>query len=292
MKTRCPHCDTLYEIDEATLIKADHAAVCCRCHQVFLAKPADDNYRPPPVTNKDQENPGAKEAEQGDSAPEIDKIALEIEALAREVEKQQQLDDEWDFIDQLKTQQQPQLEPQDSENPDTVESIPLVLNPAGNQPTASQFNLVSVMLALVLALLAAAQLAWQNRASLAQQPWGKAVVIPACSILDCKLSESSESSQFDIIQRDLRSVQNRPNTLELSLTFTNKSKTDQPLPDLLVSLFDHRDTLVAQRRFTPAEYLHLDNPKQLTSLPGEIQEVRLLMQEPSTGSAGFKLEFL
>lgn len=292
MKTRCPNCHTLYEIDETTLVEADHAAVCCRCHQLFTAKPVDslDTSAPPPASLDQPASPDQSKETLETAQPEIDRIALEIDTLAREIEKQHELDKEWDFIDRPTAAAVPlQIDPGAFTEP-LPAALKITRASATSESSATPLvTPASVVGLLFLIMLAAAQLAWMNRTAVSQIPWVEPVWSEICGVLECNLPPGIETDRFTVITRELNPLAGRPNGLELKLSFTNVTDSAQPIPDLLLSLFDHRNTLVAERRFNPTEYL---NPEPATAKPGQVIEARLLLQKPASGSSGFQLEFL
>jgi hypothetical protein len=78
--------------------------------------------------------------------------------------------------------------------------------------------------------------------------------------------------------------------MQLDVSFRNQAGFAQPPPQLQLSLYDTRQTLLARRRFAPAEYLGQAKLPDAVAA-GEIVSARLLLKDPGPAATGFELAF-
>jgi hypothetical protein len=136
------------------------------------------------------------------------------------------------------------------------------------------------------------QLVWFNRQQLVLQPDLEPYIELACKELDCKLKPKVDLASIELLARDVRSHPAHSNALLITATFINRAEFEQPFPDVAVVLSDKGGNVIAQRQFTPAEYLasdHQDNGMMLKAVP-----VTMVMevQDPGSDSVSFRFEFL
>jgi hypothetical protein len=74
-------------------------------------------------------------------------------------------------------------------------------------------------------------------------------------------------------------------------SFVNQAIFDQKLPRLLVSLFDLQGKLIANRLFTPSEYLQTDKNRRLMEVAKPVQ-FRLEISDPGTDALTYEFEFM
>jgi len=73
-------------------------------------------------------------------------------------------------------------------------------------------------------------------------------------------------------------------------SFTNQAPFAQKLPNMLISLFDVRGKLIANRLFKPPEYL-LDDKNRGVIKPGAVLQFRLEIVDPGTDALTYEFEF-
>jgi predicted Zn finger-like uncharacterized protein len=149
----------------------------------------------------------------------------------------------------------------------------------------------AILILMVLTALLL-QLAWFNRERLVLQPELEPYINRACERLDCKLMPKVDLGHIELLARDVRSHPTHRNALLITATFINRAEFEQPFPDVGVVLSDIGGNIIAQRQFTPAEYLasgHQDEGMMLKSVP-----VTMVMevQDPGSESVSFRFEFL
>jgi predicted Zn finger-like uncharacterized protein len=289
MKTRCPNCETLYDIDEAALAAVDFAAVCCQCHQVFTAEKLHESIEPvasPPGVDP-QEDPFAH----ADKIPET-KIESSTPPPPEPGEE-----NDWAFVQQrgIEESNKPKLSLA-TDVPEDFNSLAAAELPEHlfSKPR-QQKNKPSLMVAagiFVFTLLAAAQLAWVNKKQLLEHPQGRQIMQQFCDLAECELEQQKATDKFTVLHRNLQPSINHQYALSFTLSFTNDADFSQQLPRLQLSLLGHENHLLAQRSFSPDEYLYPDIKNDRSMQPMEIINVELLLQDRQPDVSGFKLEFL
>ena len=76
-----------------------------------------------------------------------------------------------------------------------------------------------------------------------------------CHYFPCTFSGPREVGRIYITDREVRSHPQVENALLVSAIFINRAGISQPYPDIVLTLSDLTNTVVAERRFTPADYL-------------------------------------
>lgn len=269
MKIHCPNCETLYDIDEATLASVDYAAVCCNCHQVFTAEKPDESTAPAASP------PDAEALE--DPLAQWDKIlGIEVESsIPADPEPTPSLAS--DVPEDFTSLAAAELPEYHISKPQQPKNKPRLLLTAG---------------ILAFALLAAAQFAWINKQQLLEHPQGRLLMQRFCDLADCELEQQKATDKFTILHRNLQPSISHQNTLSFTLSFINDADFSQQMPWLQISLWDNEEQLLAQRSFSPVEYLYPATGNDRSMKPKEIVNVELLLQNQGLDYFGFQLEFL
>lgn len=143
-------------------------------------------------------------------------------------------------------------------------------------------NLV-LMLALVL------QVVYFSRDELAKdaslRPW----LVQMCQITNCTLTQPYDIKQIDIIGREVRTHPSARKALIASTTLINNASFVQPFPLLTVVFSDINGKPMAQRRFTPREYLN--NIVDLDAGMTPDMPVRIELELVDPGKAAVNYEF-
>ncbi|MDX1824225.1 MAG: DUF3426 domain-containing protein [Thiohalomonadales bacterium] len=112
-----------------------------------------------------------------------------------------------------------------------------------------------------------------------------------CTTLPCRYSGPRDISQIKLVNRDIRVHPKVKNALLISATFINRAPFKQPYPDITISLSDLSGALVAQRRFTPAEYLGRLNSPFLLMPSGKPVQIALEVVDPGKDAVNFEFTF-
>lgn len=119
------------------------------------------------------------------------------------------------------------------------------------RPSNTPWVIGSLLLMLTLVL----QVVYYSRDELAKdaslRPW----LIQMCQYVNCTLTQPYDIKQIDIIGREVRSHPSARKALIASTTLINNADFVQPFPLLTVVFSDINGKTLAQRRFTPREYL-------------------------------------
>ncbi len=112
-----------------------------------------------------------------------------------------------------------------------------------------------------------------------------------CTTLPCRYSGPRDVSQIKLLNRDIRIHPKVNNALLISATFINRAPFKQPYPDITISLSDLSGALVAQRRFTPAEYLGRLNSPFLLMPSSKPVQIALEVVDPGKDAVNFEFTF-
>jgi hypothetical protein len=107
----------------------------------------------------------------------------------------------------------------------------------------------------------------------------------------CNESQFSSTQQINLLQRNVFTHPVESNALMVTGSFINQAIFDQKLPKLLVSLFDIQGNLIANRLFTPTEYLLTNKNRTLMSNDKPVQ-FRLEISDPGTDALTYEFEFI
>jgi len=153
------------------------------------------------------------------------------------------------------------------------------------RPSGTPWMIGSLLLMFTLIL----QVVYHSRDELARdaslRPW----LIQVCEMLNCTLSQPYDIKQIEIIGRDVRSHPSVDKALIVSTTLINNATFVQPFPLLTMVFSDINGTKIAQRRFTPREYL--SNTVDLATGMTPDMPVRIDLELVDPGKAAVNYEF-
>lgn len=154
---------------------------------------------------------------------------------------------------------------------------------------------IQLSAALGLVALLALQVAWLAPADLlarapAAAPWLERLA-PAFDRASGLLGWERASTPRDLArirvrERDIRDHPDQPGALLVQATLVNEALFQQPPPRVRLTLFDVNGAVLAQRVFSPGEYLAGDPPE-----PG-LWPLRLELLAPATAAVSYQIEFL
>ncbi len=158
---------------------------------------------------------------------------------------------------QEETTDTPKEQSSPTKNPQSINIPDLILDDlhAAQAEQLRPSNAPWILGSLLLMFTLVSQVVYHSRDELAKdaslRPW----LIQMCEILNCTVSQPYDIKQIDIIGRDVRSHPSADNALIVSTTLINTATFVQPFPLLTMVFSDINGTTIAQRRFTPREYL-------------------------------------
>ena len=143
---------------------------------------------------------------------------------------------------------------------------------------------------LLLLTLGIAQAVYYQRYALIENPRYQQQVINLCRLLPCAETAFASTEQLRLLERNVFTHPVAGDALMVTGSFTNQAPFAQKLPDMLISLFDVRGKLIANRLFTPAEYL-LDDRNRSIIEPEAVLQFRLEIVDPGTDALTYEFEF-
>lgn len=256
MKTRCPKCQTRYNVDPDALLAADGLARCFRCGTVFDAVAENAG----PVGRDDDRDYHALTVDEQSEFANTDNEPVDLP---------------FEIPDTLEA-----LQPSDDAAIDVLDTL---------YEKRSRRGLLYGLIAALLIIALAAQLAWRYRADLlANYP----VLEPLCQYIECRPSVVHEPQMFRVLARDMKPTRNEPGSLTLSMRIRNEADIAQPLPDIQLSLLDNNGGVLIRRRLAPREYLFPAPPADRLVAAGEVVTIDLDFKDPGYLATGFTIDFL
>jgi len=265
MYTQCPHCNTLFRV-HAEQLKAAHGRVrCCRCREAFDAlenlgeAPADyavpDAPDPVPTPEHAPVPPPRRPA--AEAAQTHDDLPFEV----------------------------PENLPDIAAAKGVVDGLSVESRPPSPQRLAWNLGVVALTGLLIL------QVAWINRESLASYPEGRYLLERFCSLAPCTTPTRKAPDQIRILNREVSAPADAGNARQVRLVIANDAPFPQPYPLLQIELFTGDAKLLAQRRFTPREYLPSDAQSDSLMAPGQTTQLQLDLVDPGHSVTGYRFDF-
>jgi predicted Zn finger-like uncharacterized protein len=155
----------------------------------------------------------------------------------------------------------------------------------------SRASVAWAMGCLLLALLLAAQLAWANRIELFRNPATQPWMARICQTLPCNLPLIKDTSQLELLSRDVRPDPNAADALTITATVRNNAAFSQPWPVVVVELNDLDNKPVAMRRFRPSEYMTDPARRDAGIAPGATAVVAFEVADPGRRAVAFQFGF-
>ncbi|EIJ42798.1 Protein of unknown function (DUF3426) [Beggiatoa alba B18LD] len=122
------------------------------------------------------------------------------------------------------------------------------------------------------------------------------VLVQGCELAGCQLPETRNLDAIHMQERIVQIHPESPDMLQVNATFVNDAPFPQPYPILELTFEDRHGKAIAQRRFTPKEYLNVDIKEEMQA--GAIVHVRFdlidmsYVIEGNSVMEGYRFEFL
>ncbi len=107
----------------------------------------------------------------------------------------------------------------------------------------------------------------------------------------CVLPPARDLSRVQLVSRSVYSHPNIEGVLIVNAVITNSAAFSQPYPVLLISMSNIRGQVIAERYFTPVEYLIAESDSAGME-PGKSVPVTLAVMDPGQDAMAFELDFL
>lgn len=161
------------------------------------------------------------------------------------------------------------------------------------QPQTGRGGRIAVMSLLALLLTAGlfAQFAWYNLTELSQnariRPW----LEKSCMLVNCALPPLIDIRAISSDNLVVRSHTEIANALTVSLVFRNSASFAQPFPALILRFTDVNNSVVAERMFTPEEYLPADLANISMMPAGAPVQITLDVLDPGSSAINYEVSF-
>ncbi len=153
--------------------------------------------------------------------------------------------------------------------------------------------MAGLLLILLLGIALLTQLAlFRNIEIVSHFPQARPWLEQFCRYAPCRIHTQRNIEQIKILERDIRAHPKDKKALLITATIVNKASFSQPYPDIRVTLSDLTGTVVAQRRFLPADYLGSLNSPFLLMKPGTPVHIRIAVLDPGRDAVNFEFQFL
>ena len=139
--------------------------------------------------------------------------------------------------------------------------------------------------------LLAAQLAWADRVELFRNPATQTWMARICRVVPCNLPLIKDTSQLELLSRDVRPDPNAAGALTITATVRNNATFRQPWPVVVVELNDLDNRPVAMRRFRPSEYMTDPARRGAGIAPGATAVVAFEVADPGRRAVAFQFGF-
>jgi len=260
--TKCPHCQTLFRIQQDHLTAAGGEVRCGVCYKVFDAESEGLSYS------------------QGEGSPSEKTFAgRDNSSTTQDQEQKGEADYHEEIID---TSPEPQPDPHKA-----LAAASINLTEAEDAPTLDDINQLSInrssindivapgashskgpllkwgaysLLAIVLLF---SQWLYFNFEQNAQQPKWRSMYTTVCETLGCQLPQYKNISSIKTERLAIKTHPEYSNVLIVDMIISNSAEHSQPLPLLNMTFFSLNGEPLAQRLFQPREYLG----QQLQLLP-------------------------
>lgn len=119
------------------------------------------------------------------------------------------------------------------------------------------------------------------------QPW----LEQFCQQLPCHFTPYRDTDHIRLLNRDVRAHPDQDGALLISATLVNEADVAQAYPVVRVKLFDLSGNRVAQRRFTPADYLGERHSPFMQMQPDTPLQIKLEVADPGSEAVNFEFDF-
>ncbi len=151
----------------------------------------------------------------------------------------------------------------------------------------------SLLLILLLSVTLLIQLAlFRNIEIIRYFPQTRPWLEQFCQYAPCRIQARQALDKIKILERNIRANPQDKKSLLITATIVNQANFSQSYPDIRVTLSDLAGTVVAQRRFTPADYLGNLNSPFLLMKSGVPVHIRIAVLDPGRDAVNFEFQFL
>ena len=269
----CPHCHTSFRITSVQFKAAKGSVRCGSCLQIFNAQEQIEAQQEPPAVNASTQT--LPKAETQAPKPSSTSHGEKKAPPARPAEPEKVADYGYQpnidsLIDELNNQE-----------------IHTKIGKQQRRQKQKHWLIMAVTLILLLTL----QAAWFNRNSWSLNPTLRPAYGGMCYLLDCDLPPLVNLKAIRSLDLVVRSHPHNKGALQVDAVIVNEANHPQPFPNLELTFTDINDKLVANRTFSPSEYLggELAGSDEMPS--AQPIRIRLDILDPGDQAVSYRLTF-
>ena len=255
MQTKCPHCHTVFRIAQTQLEIADGLVRCGFCKKIFHARIENE------LTGKDIRGDILSETRDTDSHQ-----AQAAVATGTDQKRSTPTADDAFTADALEAQAH--------------------VKPYSAFATAAWSLAILILIATLIT-----EYLWFNQPELLQFPQLKPITDRLCEWVDCERLQLRDAKQIELISRNVYTHPNAKDALMITTTIVNHASYAQPYPNVQIDFSDVRGELLASRRFTPEEYLQVDQTQLSLLQSGTPVTFGLEIQDPGNQAITYEFSF-
>ena len=284
----CPHCQTSFRITKAQLNAADGSLRCGSCLQVFNAMDQLERAPEPPPPTTIQRDESAPPGSASDQEQHEQKTP--VQPQTQTIEQDQGLDHG------VKEKIAPTALEHHGYQQQTIETLIEELDQQESEQTVNaQQHLRKrarwIIAALALSLVLIGQFAWFNRQVLSLNPALRGSYAVVCQLLPCTLPPLVDIKAIRSLELVIRSHPAHQGVLQVDTVIINEASHSQPYPDLQLTFTDLNGNVVANRTFTPHEYLAGELAGSLIMPTAQPVHLGLEIVDPGEQAVNYQLQF-
>ena len=264
MFTQCPECLTVYKVGASELAAARGSARCAHCNALFDTLSTLSEHLPPEPIDR-----LARNEEQG-KPPEL---ALSV------------------FRPNRSGQGALFFDPDDHARGGSERNAAAPQFTRTPRRRASGGNARWILGSLLLMLVLAAEIAWNERAhwmaDARVRPW----LDSACARLGCQLPLRRDDELLQLASRDIRPHPSVAGALIISATVHNAADFPQPFPPVQVTLSDLDEKRIAMRRFRATDYVPDAEALRKGLAAGANASIVFEVADPGRNAVAFEFSF-
>lgn len=269
MQTRCPECNTLFNLTEHDLQQADGQVQCGHCFYTFDARANSDSDE----TFQLVEEVDTSDIDLNTFTDAIDDIPDEepLADIPESPAESAQLFEQNPMIDDLVP---PEIRHQQSKS--------------SNPYLTALWSLWIVCLILAAAL----QLVYFNRDQIASKPNLRPYMMSFCDIAQCEIADLRDIKRLELSSKNVYSHPNVDNALMITAVIVNQASFAQQFPVLQISFTNLVGDIVMARQFKPGEYLNTDEEILSEMQPGLPIQITLEVLDPGSSATAYEFNFI
>lgn len=252
MQTECPHCHTIFRVDQEMLDQANGQLRCGFCMAIFSTTAHHEHH--------DIELDTGEKPDSDVNLADIDPVLIDTA-------------DKPILADVIP----PELRAE-TRSPKTHYGF-----------LATSLWSLGIVLAILIGLL---QYAYYDRLKLIQynqlRPW----LVLMCEYVKCDLPEPRDTRRIELSSKNIFTHPNTAQALMISATIVNQAEFEQVFPELELRFEDIRGKIIAGRRFKPDEYLGIPDEQISKMEPGNPVSFTIEIIDPGTDIVSYEFNFL